>query len=397
MASITALGILVWTAPATAEDFSGTTLNALVLSQPSQLDCLQKVATDFEASTGAKVQLVGQGYANLRDSALTAFVGGTGAYDVVSVAYQWTGEFAGPGYLAPLDDIADAPGMIDRAKELYGQWNGVQVAMPFNGEAMLLFYRTDLLEAAGIAPPKTWAEWTAANEKLTGNGQFGTAIMGLREQALTMWSNRYWGLGGGSLDPDKTGKVSIDPAIAKAALEQLARDVKEFSPPGALAYGLPEASAQFLSGNVAMVEMWPSFLGPMTLDPEGAKAVLGKVAVALVPGGYPHSGGWGLAVPASSGNQAAAKAFIKLATSVETDGRCLTETGKGPVYASTYQTAKAYWLPAQADAIANAQPRSRGEEAGRINDMFDEVVARFLSGELTSDAAVAEMQSRLAQ
>jgi ABC-type glycerol-3-phosphate transport system substrate-binding protein len=349
LASITALGILVWTAPATAEDFSGTTLNALVLSQPSQLDCLQKVATDFEASTGAKVQLVGQGYANLRDSALTAFVGGTGAYDVVSVAYQWTGEFAGPGYLAPLDDIADAPGMIDRAKELYG------------------------------------------------NGQFGTAIMGLREQALTMWSNRYWGLGGGSLDPDKTGKVSIDPAIAKAALEQLARDVKEFSPPGALAYGLPEASAQFLSGNVAMVEMWPSVLGPMTLDPEGAKAVLGKVAVALVPGGYPHSGGWGLAVPASSGTQAAAKAFIKLATSVETDGRCLTETGKGPVYASTYQTAKAYWLPAQADAIANAQPRSRGEEAGRINDMFDEVVARFLSGELTSDAAVAEMQSRLAQ
>lgn len=326
---------------------------------------------------------------------LAAFVGGTGAYDVVSVAYQWTGEFADPGFLEPLDDLATQPGMIERAKELYGKWNGVQVAMPFNGEAMLLFYRTDLFKAAGIEPPHSWEEWNAANEKLTHDGVYGTAIMGLREQALTMWSNRYWGMGGGYFDADQSGQIQFSRDIAIRALEQLKIDVDKYSPPGALAFGLPEASAQFLSGSVAMVEMWPSFLGPMTLDPAGAAAVLGNVGAAQVPGGVPHSGGWGLAVPADSKNKDAAKAFVTLATSPETDLACFGETGKGPVYQATYDEADAYWLAEQGTAVAAANPRSRGVRAGEINDMFDEVVSRFLAGELTAEQAADEMQTRL--
>jgi multiple sugar transport system substrate-binding protein len=384
---------------AAAQDFAGTKLSVLVVSQPSMLDCAVSVAKEFETATGAKVEVSGQGYGNLHDSILAALVGGTGAYDVVALAYQWIGEFADPGFLSPLDSSlspADTEGMIDRAKELYGKWNGEQVALPYNGEAMIMFYRTDLLKAAGVEPPKTWDEWNVTAAKLTGNGTYATAIMGLREQALTMWSNRYWGLGGGSLDPDESGKVRIDKALAIAALEQLQKDVTEFSPPGALSFGLPEASAQFMAGKVAMVEMWPTFLGPMTLDAAANSAVAGKVAAAPVPGGKPHSGGWGLAVPASSQNQEAAIAFAKLASSAATDEGCFATTGKGPVYTATYGKGSEYWLPQLAEAVATANPRSRGADASAVNDMFDEVVARYLAGELTAEGAADEMQNRLA-
>jgi len=386
---------------AAAQDYSGITLNALIVSQPPQLDCAQMAADEFKQKTGAEVKINGQGYSNLHDAGLAALASATGAYDIIDVAYQWTGEFAEPGFLLALDEYLtpeDTAGMIPRALDLYGKWDGKQVAVPFNGEAMLLFYRKDLLDAAGIAPPTTWEEWNAANEALTKDGIYGTAIMGLREQALTMWSNRYWGLGGGSLDADETGKVALDKALAIQALEQLKTDIEKYSPPGALTYGLPEASAQFTAGKVAMIEMWPSFLGPMTLDAEGASAIVGKVAAAPVPGGKPHSGGWGLAVAADSANKEAAVDFVKLATSLAYDGKCFAETGKGPVYTATYGSAgDQYWMEVQAEAVGSANARSRGAAAGAVNDMFDEVVARYLAGELTAEQAVDEMQTRLDQ
>jgi multiple sugar transport system substrate-binding protein len=393
-----------------AERFDGVTLDVLAVSQPPQLDCLQMAADEFSQQTGATVNINGQGYGQLRDAALAAFVGGTGAFDVISTAYQWTGEFAEPGYLLPLDDLiaANPPETIDdfipRAMELYGQWNGQQVSLPFNGEAMLLFYRSDVFEENGLQPPTTFEEFDQIAQQLTGDDFYGTAIMGLREQAMTMWSNRYWALGGGSLDLDENGTITIDREPAIQALNQLQTEVNEYSPPGALTFGLPEASAEFVNGRVAMVEMWPSFLGPMTIDAEQvAPEVLGNVAVAQVPGGIPHSGGWGMSIAADSDAPEAAYAFIRLATSPSYDLDCFQQTGKGPVRQSTYDTLseqadlEQYWLAPQGEAVQAANPRSRAPEAGELNDMFDEVVARFLAGELTAEQAVDEMQSRIDQ
>jgi multiple sugar transport system substrate-binding protein len=388
--------------------YEGVKLSALIVSQPPQLDCAQMVADDFKAKTGATVEITGLGYAQLRDAAMVAFVGGTGAYDVLSMAYQWTGEFADPGFIVSLDDYIakdnpdDLNDVIPRSMELYGKWNGKQVALPFNAEGMVMYYRKDVLDQAGIAVPTTWDEFDAAVEALTKDNFYGTAIMGLREQAMTMWSNRYWGLGGGSLDLDESGKIIIDKPLAVDALNRLKKETLDFSPPGALNFGLPEAMAEFLAGHAAMVEMWPSFGGPMTLDPEqAAPEVLGNVASAQVPGGKPHSGGWGLAVAADSKNPEAAYAFVRLANSADYDMKCFLETGKGPVRTSTYDklsqdpNLEQYWLKDVGIAVANANPRSRAPQAGAINDMFDEVVARFLAGELSAEGAADEMQSRL--
>ena len=54
----------------------GVTLDVLAVSQPPQLDCLQMAADEFSEQTGATVNINGQGYGQLRDAALAAFVGG---------------------------------------------------------------------------------------------------------------------------------------------------------------------------------------------------------------------------------------------------------------------------------------------------------------------------------
>jgi ABC-type glycerol-3-phosphate transport system substrate-binding protein len=92
-----------------------------------------------------------------------------------------------------------------------------------------------------------------------------------------------------------------------------------------------------------------------------------------------------------------------LATSPRYDLDCFQQTGKGPVRQSTYDALSGqadlaqYWLGPMGEAVQAANPRSRAPQAGELNDMFDEVVARFLAGELTAEQAVDEMQSRIDQ
>jgi multiple sugar transport system substrate-binding protein len=65
------------------------------------------------------------------------------------------------------DGIDTKATFIDSRIE-YTQYNGVQCTLPLLGDALGLYYNTDMFAAAGItAPPKTWTEFTADAVKLT--------------------------------------------------------------------------------------------------------------------------------------------------------------------------------------------------------------------------------------
>ena len=73
--------------------------------------------------------------------------------------WTWTAEFAGAGWIAPLDGArlplhSLLPHVRDTATfaaRLY--------AAPYVTNAGLLYYRKDLLDRAGVQPPHTWRSW----------------------------------------------------------------------------------------------------------------------------------------------------------------------------------------------------------------------------------------------
>ena len=85
-------------------------------------------------------------------------------------------EIAASGALAPLSDFdVDTSGYIDgiiEAATYEGDVYGLAPAVNTLG----LFYNVDILEAAGIAPPTTWAELKDAAAKLTVGDQYGLAF-----------------------------------------------------------------------------------------------------------------------------------------------------------------------------------------------------------------------------
>ena len=58
-----------------------------------------------------------------------------------------------------------------------GKVDGKLFGLPIAGEAQILYYRKDVLEAAGIAPPKTLDELHAAAVKLNKPGEMAGILL----------------------------------------------------------------------------------------------------------------------------------------------------------------------------------------------------------------------------
>jgi multiple sugar transport system substrate-binding protein len=97
---------------------------------------------------------------------LTAFAGDS-TPDIAQLGNTWIPEFVALGALAPLD-AAIAKSSVDPADYFPGIWNtnivgGRAFGVPWYVDTRLLFYRHDILDAAGIhAAPTSWPEWTRA-------------------------------------------------------------------------------------------------------------------------------------------------------------------------------------------------------------------------------------------
>jgi multiple sugar transport system substrate-binding protein len=135
----------------------------------SEADAADALLDGFRAShpdIPVRVQRVPWSAAH--EKLLTAYVGGS-MPDVFQLGNTWIAEMVALGALEPLDarpvERGDYfPGAL--APNVVG---GRLVALPWYVDTRLLFYRRDLLAAAGISEaPRTWEEWKAAMRGLKG-------------------------------------------------------------------------------------------------------------------------------------------------------------------------------------------------------------------------------------
>jgi multiple sugar transport system substrate-binding protein len=106
---------------------------------------------------------------------LTAFVGDA-TPDAAQLGNTWIPEFVFLGALAPLDGRLAQSAPALRRDSFAGIWDtnvvdGKTWGIPWYVDTRLLFYRTDLVEAAGVPwPPRSWGEWRAAMEGIKRHG-----------------------------------------------------------------------------------------------------------------------------------------------------------------------------------------------------------------------------------
>lgn len=301
----------------------GETLYVTLATHP-WTTVIENRISEFEEASGYKVQLTTYAENQLSDQYNVKFNAGATDIDVAMVRpLQEVRLFATNEWLAPLNDyFADAGdwNWSDFSSTDAVKLNDSHYAVPLVTEQMVMYYRADLLDAAGIAVPTTFDELEAAAAAIqeANEGVFGFVARGARSPLVTQFSGFLYGYGGDW--DDGAGTATINTPEARAAYEMYAGLLANYGPPGVTNMSWPEAQAIFLQGNAAFYTDASVFYNNM-ID-ETQSTIADKFAVAQLPAGPAGSRpynipSWALAINQTSQNHDGAWEFIQWATSPE--------------------------------------------------------------------------------
>jgi ABC-type glycerol-3-phosphate transport system substrate-binding protein len=161
-------------------------------------------------------------------------------------------------------------------------------------------------------------------------------------------------------------------------------DLMQYAPdPLGSDYG--ETLEAFGKGMVAMVPQWTACLASWKESPL-LQPFEEKVGVAVMPGGTPVSGGWGLGINAASKNKEVAFRFIQYATSKEGDKIQWLKYRIGPTRKSVVEDpevlADSPWLKeAYIASLDGASHRPRIPEEPRLEDILVGTLSEVLLGQ----------------
>lgn len=155
--------------------------------------------------------------------------------------------------LVPLDDVIDQIGR-DRfaaAALAEGEMGGANYSMPLYTHAQVMWYRTDLLDQAGLEVPSTWEELRHAAEVLTTDDVYGLSVpMGSGDMMATRFLNYYVQSAGERLLNDD-GSANL---TSQAVLDGIAYWVDMYhtvSPEGSINYDVLQQATLYYEGKTA--------------------------------------------------------------------------------------------------------------------------------------------------
>jgi multiple sugar transport system substrate-binding protein len=143
-----------------------------------------------------------------------------------------------------------------RALELTRSGN-TQLSVPSDGWAQLLFYRKDLLKAAGLPEPTTFDAVTAAAKALDTGGVAGIVAGTAPADSFTQQTFEQIAVANNCQLTDASGKVTLDSPQCQQALQFYADLIKNYSVRGNQDADTTRAS--YFAGKAAMV-IWSSFM-----------------------------------------------------------------------------------------------------------------------------------------
>ncbi|PJE94530.1 sugar ABC transporter substrate-binding protein [Streptomyces carminius] len=304
----------------------------------------QKVAEEFEDKhPGVEVKYVNVPFGEANNKFKNAAGGGSGAPDVMRTEVAWVADFAGLGYLAPLDDTVAVEDKDDFLPQAWGstQFEGKTYGVPQVIDTLALFYNKELLDKAGVEVPRSVADIKNSTGKFAENGVTPFYLRG--DDAYFVLPFLY-GEGGDMLDADAK-KITIDDPAGVRAFETIRDLVDSEAAITDVTDGWENMQKAFKDGKVAMMLNGPWAIED-TLAGAQFKGKEDNLGVAAVPAGSKAQGapqgGHNYSVYAGSDNLDASYEFVKYMSSAEVQKRTTEELSLLPTRTSVYgeQTVK---------------------------------------------------------
>lgn len=323
------------------------------------------------------------------------------AFDVLAVDIIWVAGFARAGWLRELGALE--PGAFFDGPAEAVTWEGKAYALPWFVDAGLLYYRRDLLDRYGLAPPETWNDLVGVAREVMGRvpGMHGFVWQGKQYEGLVCNALEYLHSNGGAVLAG--GRVVLDSPQNREALALMADLVHRYRvTPASVTTATEEPSRHlFGQGRALLLRNWP-YAWRAFQDPSSrVHASVGIAGLPRFPDGRsaPTLGGWQLAVNSASRHQEASAALVRFLTGEQAQRRLALAYGFQPARAALYRDAGL--LAAQpfvgrlARVFAAARPRPVTPQYVRVSQVLQSGFSAAISALKTPQAALAHAHEQI--
>ena len=403
--------------------FSAEKVKINCLASPDNADALTDFSKEFMAKyPNIEVDVVPLSWEVLYPRLLADFASHAGAYDTMTWDLMTAGacsrgladlEVIRKQHSEIVDPNYDIEDFIPTAWHVYGLWRKKNIGLPFYGATMFFFYRKDYFQKFGMDVPKNWEEaiktarFFTKEHNPTSPTKYGIALMFPRTHTLFyMYLNWFGALRRSPTGQVKFGDVDLDygdfftikgtPAFNSLegvrALD-LMKQIMSYSPdPLGSDYG--ETLEYFGKGLAAMVPQWTACIASWKTFPE-LSPYSEKVGVAVIPGGHPVSGGWGLGINNDTRHKKEAYMWIQFATDKKHDKLHWLKYNVGPARYSTCKDPEVLreypWLKdIYISSLEQASHRPRIPEEPKLEDIAVGSLSEILLGRKPANLATLQ-------
>ena len=362
----------------------------------------------FEALSGISVELIPIPDDSFYDKALAEFISGNASFDALQFFSPWMGDFAAPGFLAPLEEYAEKWALplddfYDTYRLNYGFFNGKMYGIPFDCDIQMVHvrkrYMEELLggEIDRVNSIPTYDELIRVSAELdkVAPGVSGVGLMA----APGFWSTYTWehiaAQAGMMLFDENWEPIFNDEAGLEGMgiILALAKNANE----GHAGAGWPENRAAWLGGQVATNISWQDS-GTQAMRPDQSQIVEDFVTIyePRIEGGRfapPNIAGSTSCVAASAQNPEGA--FLMLAFLTTSSIMAMNEAnanGVAPGYRSvlTNPNLQEVSQPAKvwADSLEHAWCSPRLPGAFPIEQAIGNEINRAVVGQISGKEAL---------
>ncbi|HEX5960500.1 MAG TPA: sugar ABC transporter substrate-binding protein [Rhodanobacteraceae bacterium] len=334
---------------------------------------------------------------------LTAYAGDS-LPDLTQIGNTWIAEFAALRALEPLRARVEHSGVVRKDDYFASAWatnvvDGKLCGIPWYVDTRLLFYRVDLLRAAGFdAPPRDWAAWQAQMDAIraTSHGKRWGALLPTNEydQLLALALQQHVPL---LRDGGRYGNFGS--AGFKHALAFYAGLFKRGDVPPFTNVQVANPWQAFGRGDFVFYLSGPWNIGEFRKRLPAARQPEWSTAQLPGPDGPGASVAYGssLVIFRHSRHKQAAWKLIEYLSRPEVQVRFYQLLGDLPARRSAWESPVLKDDPklrAFRIQLERMRPAPQVPEWEQIVNMMQEVAARAVAGELTIDQATAQMDAR---
>ena len=309
---------------------------------PSPLEAIRQAVAEKYPEIDVQINLAPDNMGQWHDAMAIWITAKDSTIDLYGMDTPWVSEFGAAGWAVPLNEyfpnIADT---FEQAGLDLFSYDGQLLAIPFWTGTTGLYYRTDLVEAAGFEAPKTWDELTEIVEAIQADNPDLTGYLwsGAKEESLTMvWSEFLYAFGGQYWDD--AGACAFNSPEGIEAVEYMKSTVETgLSPQETTSWTNEEARTRFVEGNAIFLRGPHDYITWLN-DPEKS-SVVDKWAFVPNPsaGGAQagSSGGFGLAIQPHTDNLEAALKVMEVIASEEVQKAFAIAWGPVQYYKGLYE------------------------------------------------------------